>query len=56
MGSAETCEGCLTNHATLGCLMCRRNLCSDCFEKDMLTLSDDMEEGFAGPLQLKARF
>jgi len=44
----DLCEDCRRNQATLGCLLCRKNLCGDCYERHMLTISADMDEGFAG--------
>ena len=43
-----SCEVCRTKQASVGCLLCRRNLCRDCFEEHMLRISADMDEGFEG--------
>lgn len=40
------CEVCRTKEASVGCLLCRRNLCNGCFEEHMLRISADMDEGF----------
>jgi hypothetical protein len=29
-------------------VLCRRDLCTDCFERHMLRVSADMDEGFSG--------
>ena len=42
------CENCRKREATVGCLLCRRNLCSECYDDHMQRLSADMDEGFAG--------
>jgi hypothetical protein len=42
------CENCRKREASVGCLLCRRNLCSECFDDHMLRISADMDEGFAG--------
>jgi hypothetical protein len=39
---------CGKKEAQVGCVRCRRNLCNDCFEKHMLRISADMDEGFSG--------
>ena len=41
------CEDCGRNEASVGCLLCRRNLCDGCFEGHMSRIADDMDEGFA---------
>jgi len=43
-----TCENCRKREAALGCLLCRRNLCYECYDEHMLRISGDMDEGFAG--------
>jgi hypothetical protein len=42
------CENCRKREASVGCILCRRNLCSECYEDHMLRISADMDEGFAG--------
>jgi len=42
------CEDCRKREASVGCLLCRKNLCADCYDKHMLAISADMNEGFAG--------
>ncbi len=42
------CENCRKREATVGCLLCRRNLCNECYEEHMERISGDMDEGFAG--------
>ena len=42
------CENCRRREASVGCILCRRNLCSECYEDHMLSISADMDEGFAG--------
>ena len=44
----DICEDCRRKQASVGCLLCRKNLCNDCYERHMLTISADMDEGFAG--------
>ena len=44
----STCEVCRRKEASVGCLLCRRNMCNDCFEEHMLRISADMDEGFEG--------
>ena len=44
----STCEACRRKQASVGCLLCRRDLCNGCFEEHMLRISADMDEGFAG--------
>jgi len=42
------CENCRKREASVGCLLCRRNLCNECYDEHMLRISADMDEGFAG--------
>lgn len=42
------CEVCRRKQASVGCLVCRRDMCNDCFEEHMLRMSADMDEGFEG--------
>lgn len=42
------CENCRKREASVGCLLCRRNLCNECYDDHMLRISADMDEGFAG--------
>jgi hypothetical protein len=42
------CQSCRKRQADLGCLLCRRDLCNQCFEEHMLRISADMDEGFSG--------
>ena len=42
------CENCRKREATVGCILCRRNLCGECYDDHMLRVSGDMDEGFAG--------
>jgi hypothetical protein len=42
------CQLCQKKEADLGCLLCRRDLCNQCFEEHMLRISADMDEGFSG--------
>lgn len=41
------CENCKEREASLGCLLCRRNLCAVCFEDHELKISAEIDEGFA---------
>lgn len=41
------CEKCGKGEASVGCLLCRRSLCDDCFDRHILEISADMDEGFA---------
>jgi hypothetical protein len=42
----STCQSCGKKQAAFGCLLCRRNLCTECFERHMLRTTSDMDEGF----------
>jgi hypothetical protein len=42
------CQSCRKRQAALGCLLCRRDMCHECFEEHMLRISADMDEGFSG--------
>ena len=46
-----SCENCRKREASVGCLLCRRNLCNDCYEEHMKRLTASMDEGFAGMAQ-----
>lgn len=42
------CEECRKRAATVGCVVCRRNLCGRCFDEHASRISADMDEGFSG--------
>ena len=43
----STCQSCRKRQAVLGCVLCRRDMCNQCFEEHMLSISADMDEGFS---------
>jgi len=42
------CENCRKREAGVGCLLCRRNLCNQCYDGHMQRLTASMDEGFSG--------
>jgi hypothetical protein len=44
--ATSVCQLCGKKKAEIGCLLCRRDLCDDCFERHMLPTTADMDEGF----------
>lgn len=45
---ASLCQSCRKRQADLGCLLCRRDMCNQCFEEHALRISADTDEGFPG--------
>jgi hypothetical protein len=41
------CQSCRKRQADLGCVLCRRDMCRECFEEHMLRISAGMDEGFS---------
>lgn len=42
-----TCQICGKAEVSVGCVLCRRNLCDRCFDEHIDKISADMDEGFA---------
>jgi hypothetical protein len=42
------CQSCGKKQANAGCLLCRRDMCDECFEDHMVRINADVDEGFSG--------